>query len=47
MKIVGVTGLGDLWALKWPSQTFFLGQSIVIDGNNTFQEKIFIQASKW
>jgi len=23
MKIVGVTGLGGLWALKWECQTFF------------------------
>jgi len=23
MKIVGVTGLGGLWALKWAWQTFF------------------------
>jgi len=30
MKIVGVTGLGGLWAL---------GQSIGIDDNNTFQLK--------
>jgi len=37
MKIVGVTGLGGLWALKWAWQTFF--QSIGIDENNTFQLK--------
>jgi len=25
MKIVGVTGLGGLWALKWAWQAFFFG----------------------
>jgi len=39
MKIVGATGLVGLWALKWARQTFFLGQSIGIDENNTFQLK--------
>jgi len=29
MKIVGATGLGGLWALKWAWPTFF-GQSIGI-----------------
>jgi len=38
MKIVGVTGLGGLWALEWAWQTF-LGQSIGIDKNSTFQLK--------
>jgi len=38
MKIVGVTSLGGLWALKWTWQTF-LGESIGIDENNTFQLK--------
>jgi len=37
MKIVGVSGFRGLWALKWAWQTFFLGQSIGIDENNTFQ----------
>jgi len=48
MKIVGVTSICDLWALKWAWQTGFrglwalkwacqtLGQSIGIDENNTF-----------
>jgi len=36
MKIVDVTGLGDLWALRWACQTF-LGQSIGFDKSNTFQ----------
>jgi len=40
MKIVGVKGFRGLWALKWAWQTFFLGQSIGIDKNNTFQKKI-------
>jgi len=31
MKIVGLTGLGGLWALKWAWQTFFLGQSTDIN----------------
>jgi len=39
MKIVGVTGLGGLWALKWARQTFFLGKSIGFDENNTFPLK--------
>jgi len=38
MKILGVTGLGGLWALNWAWQTF-LGQSIGINENNTFQLK--------
>jgi len=38
MKIVGVTGLGGLWALKGAWQPFFY-QSIGIDKNNTFQLK--------
>jgi len=46
MKIVGAKGSGGLWALewalKWAWQTLFLGQSIGIDGANTFQLKIFI-----
>jgi len=37
MKIVGVTDLRGLWALKWAWQTFFLGQSIGFDKSNTFQ----------
>jgi len=41
MKIVGVTGLGGLWALKWAWQTFF-SQSIGNDETNTFQLKLFI-----
>jgi len=35
---LGVTGLGGLWALNWAWQTF-LGQSIGINENNTFQLK--------
>jgi len=38
MKIMVVTGLGGLWALKWAWQSFF-DQSTGIDENNTFQIK--------
>jgi len=41
MKIVGVTDLSGLWALKGAWPTFFLCQSIGIDENNTFQLTFF------
>jgi len=40
MKIVGATGFRGLWALNWAWQTFFLGQTIGIDVNNTLQLKL-------
>jgi len=39
MKIVGVTGLGGLWALKWAF--FFLGQSIGIDESMHFSSNFY------
>jgi len=40
IKIVGITDLGGLWALKYVAN-FFLDQSIdIVDETNTFQLKI-------
>jgi len=41
VKIVGVPGLGGLWAFVWAWQTFFLDQSIHIDKTNKFQLQFF------
>jgi len=48
IETVGVTGLGDLWALRWAWHgKLFLGQSIgIVESIGIDSVTIFIQASK-